>query len=168
MNFLSVRDKWEIDLHIFLQDNDWKIINKDCFMITNDAKFRSFQFKINNRILTTNDFVYKIGRSDNRKCTFCDLYIETISHLFGTCTIVLDFYAQLINFIQDRCNVDLRFLQPRHYIFGYSCRDKVNLGLNKILLFARYFIYSSKCRNSKTLHLVNFLYYLKKQFEIEK
>ena len=164
-NYLSIREKWENDLTNFIHDDYWRKINKNCFIVTKDSKLRSFQFKLNNRILTTNDFVFKIGLSENRFCTFCNDYIETISHLFGSCTVVLNFFTNLLTHIHERCDVDVSFLTPFHFIFGYSFSDNFNLGLNKILLFARYFIYKSKCKNTR---LLLFLFYLKSQFEIER
>ena len=51
------------------------------FKTTTNTKLRWFQFRINNRILCTNKFLYRIRKSDNQLCTFCSEEEETIEHL---------------------------------------------------------------------------------------
>ena len=61
---------------------DWAYIFRLAFKCAIDSKTRNFQFKILHRIIATNDFLYKVDIIDNNLCTFCDLEIETLEHLF--------------------------------------------------------------------------------------
>ena len=36
-----------------------------------EIKLRDFQYKINNKILVTNSFLYKINKTDNLACSYC-------------------------------------------------------------------------------------------------
>ena len=49
---------------------------------TRDNILKEFQFKILHRYLPTNDLLFKMEKVNSRKCTFCNLYRETILHLF--------------------------------------------------------------------------------------
>ena len=166
-NCLLIRDKWELDLERSLTDQYWYDVNTNPFNVAVDSRLRSFQYKVNNRVLTTNEFAVKIGVSDNKLCTFCNLYVETITHLLSTCYAVQAFYNDLLRIINERCGHDLSFLSSIHFIFGYSARDNLNLGLNKILMYARYFIYMTKCQKINFLRVENFLLYLKLQYKCE-
>ena len=46
-----------------------------------EVKLKDFQYKINNRILATNSFLYKINKIDSNRCSFCKQTIESIKHL---------------------------------------------------------------------------------------
>ena len=65
-----------------------------------DSKTRNFQFKILHRIIATNDFLYKVDIVDNNLCTFCDLEIETLEHLFYHCNIIKDFWKNVFEWIK--------------------------------------------------------------------
>ena len=54
----------------------------------NEIKLRDFQFKIINRILVTNIFLFKINKKDNDLCSYCQGEAESIIHLFVRCEIV--------------------------------------------------------------------------------
>ena len=53
------------------------------------SKTRNSQFKTLHRIIATNDFLNKVDIVDNNLCTFCDLEIETLEHLFYHCTAII-------------------------------------------------------------------------------
>ena len=40
-------------------------------VISHETKLRDFQYKINNTILVTNSFLYKINKIDNLACSYC-------------------------------------------------------------------------------------------------
>ena len=61
---------------------NWKSVYLLAFERTKSSKLRVFNFKFLRRRLSTNDFLYKIGLSDNDKCTFCKRETETLFHLF--------------------------------------------------------------------------------------
>ena len=50
---------------------DWKSIYNNAFRCAIDTKTREFQYKILNRILPLNDFLFKIGKTYSPLCSFC-------------------------------------------------------------------------------------------------
>ena len=56
-----------------------------------EIKSRDFQYKINNKILVTNSFLYKIKRKETDLCSYCQKETESILHLFCNCERVKDF-----------------------------------------------------------------------------
>ena len=60
-----------------------------------EVKLKDFQYKINNRILATNSFLYKINKIDSNRCSFCEQTIESMKHLFVDCPKVKEFWNTL-------------------------------------------------------------------------
>ena len=52
--------------------------------VANEPHLRSFQYKVLNSILYTNELLCKIGYVSNPNCSFCEQTIETRSHIFFT------------------------------------------------------------------------------------
>ena len=61
---------------------------------TIDNILKEFQFKILHRYLPTNDLLFKMEKVNSRKCTFYNLYRETILHLFYECYCVRDLFSK--------------------------------------------------------------------------
>ena len=69
-------------------------------LYTQEVKLKDFQFKINNHILVTKSFLYKINKTDNDRCSLCDRDSETISHLIYHCDKAKEFWSALKNWLQ--------------------------------------------------------------------
>ena len=54
--------------------------------VANEPYLRSFQYKVLNSALFTNDRLCKIGYVSNPNCTFCHRLTETISHILFECS----------------------------------------------------------------------------------
>ena len=61
---------------------DWRTIYSIPFECAIDTKSRKKQYKVFNRILPFNDFLFKIGKSESSLCTFCHITEENMRHLF--------------------------------------------------------------------------------------
>ena len=59
---------------------------------------RTFQYKVLNSILYTNDKLYKIGFSQSNKCTFCKSDLESLYHLLYICPLSRNFWADFESF----------------------------------------------------------------------
>ena len=86
-NEIKPQKQWE---SIFTHIN-WKAVYSMPFRSTIDTKLRAFQYKYNMRIYPTNDFLYKCQIKDSSLCDFCNMYSETIQHLFWECPMVQSF-----------------------------------------------------------------------------
>ena len=71
--------KW--NEYFLFTEQEWEKINVNVFKTTNDKKLQWLQYRINQRILTTNTFLKKIKISNNDMCTFCFREKETIEHV---------------------------------------------------------------------------------------
>ena len=76
-------EKWIKELGDIQQD-EWNTYNRIIKDIK-ETKLKEFQFKINNRILVTKSFRYKINKVEDGMCSFCNQHPETILHLFYYC-----------------------------------------------------------------------------------
>ena len=51
------------------------------FRTTLESKLREFQFKILNRIVFTNEKLFRFGMADSPSCAFCQTEVESVEHL---------------------------------------------------------------------------------------
>jgi hypothetical protein len=78
-----------------LNETKWKKIFKLPSTVTQNTKLQWLQYRINQRILGTNTFLYKIRVKDNAFSTFCQEDEETIEHLFWNCETVQAFIDEI-------------------------------------------------------------------------
>ena len=125
---------------------DFGKLHREIYGITNVAKYRSFQYRLLQRALTTNIQLYKWGISETELCYYCNTERETISHLLYWCPKVMAFWLEVISYVKDRFNVQID-LSIGSIITNriYSKRGKV---INFIVLLAKQFIYKQKCMKS--------------------
>ena len=62
--------------------------------VTFEPYLRAFQYKVSNAILYTNAKLFKIGFSEDDKCTFCKQEVETPYHLMFHCFYSKQFWRQ--------------------------------------------------------------------------
>ena len=123
---------------------DWKAIYKLPFKVAMDTKTREFQYKILNKYLPTNSFLYKVGLKPSALCTFCDEESETLGHLFIYCHATEKFWLDFISWC-NKLNISLDELTDIDKLLGIWERNEDFLLLNHLLLIAKQHIYD--CRN---------------------
>ena len=151
-------NRWNTDLgQITIEEQ--KLGNANLKYI-NEIKLRDFQFKINNKILVTNSFLYKINKIDNHLCSFCQKETESIYHLLCTCDIVKAFWDTFKTWVSGKINTDIN-LSDKNII--YSAFSKCSL-LNYLIVLAKYYIYKNKFHKKS---LKKFESYVKVKFNNE-
>jgi len=60
--------------------------------VAREPYLRSFQYKVLNSILYSNDILYKIGFVSEPNCCFCKRNKETATHLFFSCSFSHSFW----------------------------------------------------------------------------
>lgn len=156
----SPPNKWINELGN-ITNEEWNCYNQ--FLKTlKEIKLRDFQFKINNRILVTKSFLYKINKIDNDRCSFCHQDRETISHLFANCPKVNEFWNFLKEWLEGQFNITIQ-LHTKHLLF--PVKEEINL-VNYFILVAKYYIYRAKF-SSERLNIQNFISFLKRKFSNE-
>ena len=63
--------------------------------VANEPYLRSFQYKVLNSILYTNELLCKIGYVFDPNCSFCHQTTETISHIFFDCSFSTSFWNEI-------------------------------------------------------------------------
>ena len=66
---------------------DWKRVYLLSFRTTLETKLREFHFKILNRIVFTNEKLFRFDMAESDKCAFCQTEVESIEHLHFSCKI---------------------------------------------------------------------------------
>ena len=151
-------ERWMKELGEIDQE-EWNSFNK---MVKNieEIKLKEFQFKINNHILVTKSFLYKINKVDNGMCSFCNQHPETILHLFYYCRKVKSFWAELRTWLELKADITLQ-LTVKNILFSKQGHNDL---LNYLILLAKYHIYRTKFFINQ-ISFENFLTYLRKKYK---
>ena len=134
------KSKWNTIFGI-LEENQWKNIYKNNFSNIKNTKFQWFQYRINQNILATNKYLFKIKILDSPLCTFCNVEEETIIHILWECEKVQEFFSEIENWLR-RYNINLYF---NKLSFVLSPNQSKNEAFNTILLALKYYIYKTRC-----------------------
>ena len=144
---------------------DWQKIYLLPFKTTLDTKLREFQYKILNRILYTNNMLFKFKKVDSPLCDFCEKELETTEHLFFHCAKVSMFWDDL-KVLLNSLNITIR-LDIKNVLFGFLDTDNMSILVNYILLESKYFIY--RCKSNKSSLCIRLLVdKFKKTFQTER
>ena len=152
-------DKWNSLLNT--PNLDWPKIYLVPIRASLSTRIRYFQFKLIHRILEVNKYLKTINISISDLCSLCYKSEETIEHLFWDCPITRRFIADVQHLILD----DKVTLSKINFLFGFY--GSVGVQFNFIILYAKYYIFSSKCKNS-TLSLNSFKCMLKHYRTVEQ
>ena len=102
---------------------------------------RVFQYKINTRILPTNEYLKRYQVRESDECSRC-LLLETDSVLHSTwlCSSIASHKTHLFSFLNNKCNVMVD-INMTNYLFGFQGTELQ--GLNHVLLeFKKHIFYS--------------------------
>ena len=138
----SAQEKYK---NSFINDTfDWPEIYSLPHRVTSDTKMREFQFKLLNKYLTTNAFLYKIGVTSSPVCSFCGKENESLEHILIHCNYANEFWAEVIKWLCS-LKVNINTLNNKEILLGMpNCKDE--LFVNHVLLIAKQYLYSCRCR----------------------
>ena len=146
----------------------WENIYLTHHKITKDTKLHWLQYRLLQRILSTNTFLCKIGIKQDNKCTFCNDSPETLIHIFWECSIIQTFWKNFQSWLKGGCaHIRTLTLTKQDIIFQIQDRQRTDNVLNLILLVAKSYIYSMKYKN-KIPHLIPFQKLLLFSYNTEK
>lgn len=128
-----------------INEDDWKQIYMYPFRITKYSAVRWFQINIIHNILVTNKLLFQMKIKNNFLCSFCQEYEETTTHLLWKCCKTQQFIKELIKWLQT-FNIQC-FLSEELFLFGLIKDNIITNTLNFIILYAKYYIYCSRCNN---------------------
>ena len=147
---IGIKHKWNEDLNLSIQPNDWKKIFKICFKTVKDNYLIWFQYRILHRILGTRKLLYNMNKSPSPNCLFCGDSPETLIHLFCQCPKVASFWAEVEDWVTSETTFPTNFT-PSEIILGYL-KDEIFLPINVIIILTKNYIYT-KSRTTTPLIL---------------
>ena len=147
-----------------LTDQEWLLAINNIYSITQQTELQSFQYKLLHFIVVSNEQLYKWGLVDSDICVWCDEEIETMVHIFIECEVVKIFWEHLKHWIYAKCSL-LYHITNKELILGIQ--NKELYVLNKLYLYAKRFIYVTKC-NKQLLSINAFNIYLSKNLLLER
>ena len=97
---------------------DWKRVYLLSFRTTLETKLREFQFKILNRIVFTNEKLFRFDMAESDKCAFCQTEVESIEHLLFSCKISSAKYPKhVLSWLRDN-NIIVESLKEEDITIG--------------------------------------------------
>ena len=111
---------------------------RDIRSSTSNTYLQAFHYRIVTRIIATNTFLFRIGRSETPLCTFCKLCNETLIHILWECEIVQTFIKEVITYLKDSYNAIIQY-NMRSWIFprtaDLSDINIIAITLIKLVIF---------------------------------
>lgn len=158
--------KWNKQYHF--SEEDWRSIYEMPFAVTKCSKLQWFQYRINHKILATNNYLFKINIITSPICVFCNQEDETIEHLLWDCCIVQEFFHRVNNLLSD-FNIQLP-LNKKDFLFSIEDYKQKKL-IQLIILEIKYYIYTARCLKQKPnttalRHSLKMFYWIHKQLAI--
>jgi len=152
-------EKWSA----FFNDVDinWHAIYQIPLSSSRSTHLRYFQYRVIHRIIGTNNDLFKFGYVNSNLCTFCNIHVETIQHLFWECTTVARFWDSVrTHILRDDVNITMK-----NVILGSVDIDTEKY--NFLFLHGKKYIYDMRCNQSPVL-FQNFVRKLKYISKAEK
>ena len=118
-------------------DIDWKSVYSLSFRTTLESKLREFQFKILNRIVFTNEKLFRFGLAESPSCAFCQTEVESVEHLLFSCRVSSSFWKHVLSWLRDY-NISVDNLKEEDVTFGKFDIAEDFLLFNHILLLGKF------------------------------
>ena len=167
---INSQTKWNNTISLELDnetDADWRTAYILAARCTKSTMLINFQYRLLHRILPTNMFLTKIGIKQDPNCSFSNISIENLAHLFWQCEKIKLFWQSLTDHLQKHQLIPRNYPKNMAVFLGLKLdTSKFSLQLNFCFLLARHYIWC--CRSSKKIpQLKGFLVIIKSQLNIE-
>ena len=160
----SNENKWR-KLGFIIEQDEWNTYYNLPYMATIESKLRSFQYHILKRSLITNTFLYMCNIIDSNLCEFCKSEPETLEHLFFDCTVVKQFWKDILAHMPN--DIPLRnYWCKKNVLLGVLNIGKANV-LNHVFLLIKRFIYIKRCLKTP-LSVKAFIKFMQEHYNLEE
>ena len=148
-----------INIYPFMENYDWKCIYTIPFEYTREPYLQSFQYKIINRVLNTNEKLEKWSIKPSNKCNFCHS-VDTIEHHLYQCKNSKIIWDKLENWLLTNIQLKLN-LKECEILFGIPHSPTAHLDLiNFVILMTKWYINKQRSEN-KELYFIELLQTIK-------
>ena len=144
---------------------NWKTIYCNAFKSCRSTKLQSFQYKIINRMIACNHWLFNIKIKDSPNCDSCKID-DTLTHFFIECANVKPFWNSFKQWWQ-RCGDTQQNVSDVDILLGFSTTTNKKC-LNYLLIQAKKYIYDKKLNDIKVISFYSFLHYIKNELILEK
>ena len=136
---------WNKIYHI--EESEWKAIYTFPYRVTSYPALRWFQISINNNVLVTNKLLQQMRIKNDGLCTFCQSSNESIIHLFWQCQMTQNFIKSVVAWLSTY-DIDCH-ISEKYFILGWQKEQSYSKVLNFIILYAKYYIYITRCKEAQ-------------------
>ena len=158
----SAINKW-IETYPFLEACDWKTLFTLPYKITKEPFLQSFQYKLLNRIINTNDKLLTWRIKETNICEYCN-EIDTIEHHFFWCVYSSEFWKKIQKWSKDNLDTSMDFTVCE-ILFGICIDNNESFNIiNFLILLGKQFINKSRT-NKEPLYFIKFISLLKNKIE---
>ena len=123
---------------------DFGLLHLNIYKMTNVTKYRSFQYRVNQRAIVTNVDLCRWGITSSEKCSFCGEEDETILHLLVSCSHVRVLWDQLLEYISKEYTKTALEVNDTNLIFSTLHANKQHVA-NFLCMLTKQYIYSQRC-----------------------
>ena len=120
-------------------------------MCTNDNTIKDLQFQILHRYIPTNYLLYKMNKVNSSVCSFCNIHIESIPHLFYECITVKHIWT-CVTKVLEKVEMKAINLKCQNVILGLGFENREWMKhklVNNVILLVKSFIW--ECKKYETL-----------------
>merc|ERR1712121_243373 len=129
-----------------IDKNHLKKIYQLPFIVTVESKVRAFQYKINHLNYHTNEMLLQKNVIDDDKCTFCEAYTESITHLFIDCLFTRKLWIELERITKHR------FTNSEKLFGCYKNLNEFHFNaISNCTILLKYYIHICRIKNKTPL-----------------
>ena len=136
------------------------------FKITIEIKLRSFQFKLIQNIIPTNQHLWKMNIKASPQCEECNFPTETMTHKFYECPPVKLFWKDVLNWWNSKRSENI-IPNSNEILYSYKPESTSFHAFNHYLFMARYYIHLAR-NKSETPKLEVFIVLLETEIQCEQ
>lgn len=134
---------------------NWKSVTSQFSKFCVFNKTKETAFKILHNIYPTNTYLQRFNKDIDLKCTFCNVFPETLPHLFFECFVTNFFWAEVemkINKILDeKIKITRRDVLLNHYKSG--TKKEIQYIINLLIMLAKNYIHKRKWAKKKPCYV---------------
>ena len=111
---------------------------KDIRLSSRNTYLQTFHYRMVKRIISTNTFLFRLGKSDTPLCTFCGLVDETLYHILWGCEVAQTFLNEVITYMKDTYDVTIQFTVQSWFFPRITEEGQLNIliiTLTKLVIF---------------------------------
>ena len=135
--------KWQQHTEITIDFDDYCQLFCNVYTITNNAKLRSFQFRILHSAIVLNRHLYRWRIKKSPNCSICETK-ETMIHLFWECPQTVKLWADVKKYCSEYAPLEICNINKEN-IFTNLVNPAAGHVFNFICLVVKQQIYAAKC-----------------------